>query len=55
VRFKNICAYYTEIVILKSYSEGEWQLNQMLYVDGTALVAGEEYKLQKLVSEFGSV
>jgi hypothetical protein len=30
-------------------------LNQYLYVDDTALVANEEYKLQELVTEFGRV
>jgi hypothetical protein len=33
----------------------EWQLNQILYADHTALVADKESKLQILVTEFGNV
>jgi hypothetical protein len=33
----------------------EWQLNQILYTNATALVGYMESKLQSLVSEFGKV
>jgi hypothetical protein len=33
----------------------EWQLNQVLYADDTALLADKESKLQSLVMEFGKV
>jgi hypothetical protein len=36
-------------------SGGEWQVNQILYADGTAVLADEECKFQRLVSEFGRV
>jgi hypothetical protein len=39
----------------ESDSGGEWQMNQILYADDTALIADKEYKLQKLVSKFGRV
>jgi hypothetical protein len=38
---------------LMSDSDGEWQVNQILYADDTAIVADEEFKLQRPVSEFG--
>jgi hypothetical protein len=34
---------------------GEWQVNQRLYADDTALIADTECKLQNLVSEFRRV
>jgi hypothetical protein len=33
----------------------EWQLNHILYADGTALLTDKESKLQSLVTEFGKV
>jgi hypothetical protein len=33
--------------------DDEWQENQILYADDTKLVADEECKFQRLVSEFG--
>jgi hypothetical protein len=36
-------------------SDGEWRFNQILDADDTVLVADEECKFQRLVSEFGGV
>ena len=33
----------------------EWELNQLLFVDDTVVVADSEKKLCQLVTEFGSV
>jgi hypothetical protein len=44
-----------ERVALVSYKDREWQLNQILYADDTALLADEEDKLQSIVTEFGKV
>lgn len=35
--------------------EGEWELNQLLFPNDTALIAGSVAKLQNLVMEFGRV
>jgi hypothetical protein len=42
-------------VALTGNSGGEWQLNQILYANDTALVADEKCRLQRLVNEFGRV
>jgi hypothetical protein len=42
-------------VALVSGNGREWQLNQILYADDTALLAYKESKLQSLVTEFGTV
>jgi hypothetical protein len=42
-------------VALVSDNDREWQLNQILYADDTALVTDEESKLQSLVTEFRKV
>ncbi len=34
---------------------GEWRVNQLLFADDTALVAGSEEDLKSLVEEFGRV
>ena len=36
-------------------NENEWELNQLLFVDDTVVVADSERKLCQLVTEFGSV
>ncbi len=33
----------------------EWRINQLLFADDTALVAGSEKDLKRLVEEFGKV
>ena len=40
---------------LLSANGGRFEINQMLFADDTALVAESEYKLCRLVSEFGRV
>ena len=40
---------------LKTNENGEFQLNQWVFADDTALVAGSESKLNRLVQEFGRV
>ena len=36
-------------------NDNEWELNQLLFVDGTVVVADSERKLCQLVTEFGRV
>jgi hypothetical protein len=43
------------VVALMSDSGGEWKVKQILYADDRALIEDTEFKLQKLVSEFGRV
>ena len=40
---------------LLSANGGRFEINQLLFADGTALVADSEEKLYRLVSEFGRV
>ena len=40
---------------LLSANGGRFEINQLLFADDTALVAGSEEKLFRLVSEFGRV
>ena len=36
-------------------NDNEWELNQFLFADDTAVVANSERKLCKIVTEFGRV
>ena len=40
---------------LLSANGGRFEINQLLFADDTALVSDSEYKLGRLVSEFGRV
>ena len=40
---------------LLSGNSGRFEINQLLFVDNTALVADSEEKLCRLVSEFGRI
>jgi hypothetical protein len=42
-------------VALVSDKDREWRLNQVLYLDDTAIVADKKSKLQSLVTEFGKL
>ncbi len=44
-----------EGLVMLGMDGGEWRINHLLFADDTALVAGSEENLKRLVEEFGRV